>query len=177
MKFSALTLSALAGSALAAPSEQFTTPGGNHHYQSVTKRSDFTTPGGDHQYQAISRRSAEKTFQLSKRIGTVGIAVASVAAGGFLGFVGGPLAARAMNSVFGVQKKKRNVHYDIADLTFDEARELWIEALVESIFEVNPHNGTADAAVCAGTGYYVSDPKATLSATAFQFRADGQEHE
>lgn len=81
-----------------------------------------------------------------------------------------------MNSIFGVQKK-RNVHYDFADLTFDEARELWTEACIDSIFENIPHNGTADAAVCAGIGYCIGDPAATLSAAAFQFRADGQEHE
>ena len=164
MKCTAACLTLLAGSALAAPSE-FTQPGGDHQYHSVAKR---FVPGTE-------ASILNKPFQLAKRIGPVGIAVASVAASGALGFVGGPVAARVMNSIFGVQKK-RNVHVDVNDLSFDEAREIYIDALVETLIKENPYDGN-DAAVCVGVGYKVSDPKATVDAAAFKFSADGQQHE
>ncbi|USW53066.1 hypothetical protein Slin15195_G063850 [Septoria linicola] len=148
MKFTAAAaLLALAGSALAAPKE-------------------FIQPGGDHEYKPVARRS---------RIGPVGIAVASVAASGVLGFVGGPVANRVLNDVVGVQKK-RSVHVDVSDLTFDEAPKVYLEAFVETLLKENPYDGN-DAAVCSGVGYFISHPAATLDAASFKFTADGQEDE
>lgn len=91
--------------------------------------------------------------------------------------IGGPFTVRAMNEIFGVQKRKRSIHYDVADLTHDEARGLWINRWVEIAFQDHPLNVTADATVCTSVGYYISDPSKTLDAGSYKFVAKGQESE
>ncbi|KAL9534040.1 hypothetical protein SMMN14_02855 [Sphaerulina musiva] len=158
MKFTAVAISALVGTAFAAP--EWTQPGGDHDYKPVAKR---FVPGTD-------------SIQLSKRIGPVGIAVASVLASGVLGFVGGPVANRALNDIFGVQKRSINFDLDINGLSFDEAREIYIDHLSELIIKENPYDGN-DAGVCVGIAYKVSKPAAIVDAAAIKFTSEGQEHE
>ncbi|USW57510.1 hypothetical protein Slin15195_G108290 [Septoria linicola] len=159
MKFTAIALSAMVGAAFAAPTEhKFVQPGGNHDYKVVS--------GGSGSGSELTKRIKR---DLAIAMGTVGVSLVG-------GFFAGPVANRILNDVFGVQKK-RSIHVNVDDLTFDEAREIYIEHFVDTTFKENPFGGETDAAVCAGVGYYISDPSATLDAVALKFSADGQEHE
>ena len=148
MKFIAITLAALASLTIAAP----------------TKEEEYTQPGGDHSYHDI----------LSKRV----VAPAAIAAWKVFGvalasnFAGKTIGERVLNDQFGKQTKRDNEAQ-----TFDEARETFINRYTQALLKADPHNGTADAAVCAGVGYYVSAPNATIWIANFEFQWLGREHE
>lgn len=147
MKLITITLAALASLTIAAP----------------TKEEGYTQPGGDHSYHNV----------LSKRV----VAPAAIAAWKVFGvalasnFAGKTIGERVLNDQFGKQTKRQR------EQTFDEARESFINRYTQALLKEDPHNGTADAAVCAGVGYYVSAPNAMIWIANFEFQWLGREHE
>ncbi|KAI5367227.1 hypothetical protein Slin15195_G023550 [Septoria linicola] len=164
MLFNSILTSTLIGLSTAAPFAKPPTPqfhpGGNFAWKPVNPQQDSKSP--------------------SKRVGATTLAVG----GAVLGGVVGPVVTRAFNSVFGVQKKKRSdedpdesdVDIDIAGLSWEEAKKLFVQTSVNAIFEAD-EGSDADAAVCVGVGYSVADPSKTVDEASFRFQADGEVEE